>query len=244
VLVAGHAGVPSLNQCSDVDADEWLGQDAGTIIFRGFLYSLVMHRATMLIKTCLLIASAMTLAACSTGVFLRPSAESGFLVKENAACPGPAQVIQFTPKNTDWVHLRIYAIPINAAPPYPSKSQTWLVIEIQTQVGLGLPRSEWKGDEFKRRSKHKFEFRAENPEVILVYPDGRERTFLVSLFAGAHSLQSETILLASEKIGLGEILLDGFVVRMPSVYIDGEEISIPPIRFSPDKEHYVPVLNC
>lgn len=203
-----------------------------------------MHKVTLLIKACLLIAGAMSLVACSTGVFLRPSAESGSLVKGNAACPGPEKVIQFTPNNINWVHLRIYAIPIYAVPAGPPKLQTRLAIEIQTQVGLGLPRSEWKGDEFKQRSRHKFEFHAENPEVTLVYPDGRERVFSVSLFKGIHSLESETILLARENVDLGDTLLDGFVIRMPAVYIDGEKINIPPIRFTPDKEFYAPVLNC
>ncbi len=203
-----------------------------------------MHKVTLLIKACLLIASAMSLVACSTGMFLRPSAESGILVKENAACPGPARVIQFTPDNINWVHLRIYAVPINAVPTNRPKLQTQLVIAVETQVGLGLPRSEWKGDEFKRRSKHKFELRAENPEITLVYPDGRERVFSVSLLKGVHFLESETILLTREDVYLGDTLLDGFIIRLPAVYIDGEKINIPPIKFTPDKEHYVPVLNC
>jgi hypothetical protein len=181
----------------------------------------------------------MTLVACSTGVFLRPAAVSGELVKDNPACPGPDRVIQFTPKSKNWVHFRVYA-----DPPVPLRPQTRLYIELKTQVGLGLSWSQREGDEFKRRSQHKFEFRAEHPEVTLVYPDGREQIFSVALFKGVHYLESETILLAQEYVQLADTYLDSFIIRMPAVFIDGEKIDIPPIRFDPDKELYAPVINC
>lgn len=179
------------------------------------------------------------LAGCSTGVFLRPAAVSGDLVKDNPACPGPDRVIQFTPKSKNWVHFRLYA-----DPPVPLRPQTRLYIEVQTQVGLGLPWAQRGSDEFKWRSQHKFEFRAEHPEITLVYPDGHEIVFSVALFKGVHYLESETILLAQEYVQLSDTYLEGFTIRMPAVFIDGEKIDIPSISFGPDKEFYAPVLNC
>jgi len=187
----------------------------------------------------LVVAGAMMLAGCSTGVFLRPAAESGDLVKDNPACPGPVRVIQFTPKSKNWVHFRIYA-----DPPVPLRPQTRLYVEVITQVGLGLPWSQRKSDEFNRRSNHKFEFRAEHPKTVLIYPDGRERVLEVSLFKGVHTLESKTILLARDYVELADTFLESFTIRMPSVFIDGEKIDIPPIRFGPYKETYMPVLNC
>lgn len=190
-------------------------------------------------RPCLLILGILLLVGCSTGVFLRPVAKSGQLVKDNPACPGPVRVIQFTPASKDWVHVRVYA-----DPPVPLRSQTRLYVEVMTQVGLGLPRSQWEGDEFQRRSKHKFEFRAEHPEVALIYSDGREGTFTVPLLNGTHVLESKTILLAEDHIPLSETLLKNFAIRMPAVFIDGERIDIPVITFGPDSETYMPVLNC
>lgn len=186
-----------------------------------------------------LLAVVVLLAGCSTGVFLRPVAVSGDLVKVNPACPGPDRVIQFTPKSKNWAHFRVYA-----DPPVPLRPQTRLYIEVQTQVGLGLPWSQRGSDEFKRRSQHKFEFRAEHPEITLVYPDGREHVFSFALFKGVHYLESETILLAQEYVQLADTYLDSFTIRIPAVFIDGEKIDIPPIRFGPDKEFYAPVINC
>jgi len=107
-----------------------------------------------------------------------------------------------------------------------------------------LPWSERESDEFKRRSLHKVEFRAERPDITLVYPDGHTRVFSVALFKGVHYLQSETILLARRYVQLADTTLDRFTIRMRPVFIDGKKIEIPPITFSPDKEFYMPVINC
>jgi len=73
-----------------------------------------------------------------------------------------------------------------------------------------LPWSERESDEFKRRSLHKVEFRAERPDITLVYPDGHTRVFSVALFKGVHYLQSETILLARRYVQLADTTLDRF----------------------------------
>jgi hypothetical protein len=176
---------------------------------------------------------------CSTGTFLRPTASNGEFVKANQACPRPNGVIQFTPKNKDWVHFRVYALL-----PRQTGSGTQLNIEVQTQVGLGLPRSEWKGEEFKRRAQHRFLFSASKPEVVLVRANGSKTTIYVQLFWGERNLESNTILLVSDKIILSQEELTNFTIEFPTIFIDGESMDIPQIHFAPDQELEAPVLNC
>ncbi len=176
---------------------------------------------------------------CSTGTFLRPTATKGEFAKANQACPGPNNVIQFSPKNNDWVHFRVSALL-----PRQTGRETQLSIEVRTQVGLGLPRSEWKGEEFKHRAQHRFLFSALKPEITLVKADGSKTTIYVQLFWGERNLESNTTLLVSDKIILSQEELTNFTIEFPTIFIDGESMYIPPIHFAPDQEFEAPVLNC
>jgi len=193
----------------------------------------------------LLIALAGTLlVACSTGVFLRPTASgSAEYVRVVPQCPGPKQVVQFTPHNTRWVHFRVYAELPNAFPDI-----TTLQIEVTIDnTGLGMPWTRKYYEALASRSAHRFEFHTEGSHLLLIYADGKESAQSVSLFEGTHMLQAEeshSVRIASEHIALLAGSGTRFKVKMPAIFIDGERIDIPLIEFAPAEERYMPVISC
>jgi hypothetical protein len=82
-----------------------------------------------------------------------------------------------------------------------------------TDVGLGLPKSQWHTDEYQRRIEHRYEFRAESSEVVLIYPDGKTRKLSVSLVRSTSILESRSGLLANETVDLADGLISGFCRR-------------------------------
>jgi hypothetical protein len=187
------------------------------------------------------IAATLLSAGCATTVYFKPTASGGEAVQESNSCPGPMNVLQFSPPDIPWVHVRLSVnVPNHAWP-------TSLHIEIQTQPGLGLPRSEWrdnKSDEFLRRSNHSYEIRAESPRVVLTYSDGKQSVFISRLLTDTQPLQSRTIALANERIKLSDTPIDGFSIQLPPIFIDGSKIDFPLITFKLAKGTYEWVLNC
>jgi hypothetical protein len=178
--------------------------------------------------------------SCSSGVFLRPSTTGGELVKSNPACPGPKNGIEFSFKNKDWLHLRIFALL-----PRQTGDGTRLAFEVMIYPSLSLPKSKWQIDEFKNRKHDIYLFSASKPEVVLIRANGSKSTIHAQVFSGERRLQpNDTSYLLEDRIILSDVELTNFTVELPSISIDGESIDIPPIHFTPDQEFQAPVLNC
>jgi hypothetical protein len=155
-------------------------------------------------------------------------------------CPGPLSVVQFSPAGKPWVLVRVYT-----EQPIPSRASSTLDIEFSVKTGLGLPHSQWgKSEEFIRRRDQHYEIRAESPNIVVTYRDGRRVALTSQLLSGVHHLQSKTIRLAAEEIVISDGSVDDFSVELPTVFIDDERIEIPSIHFKLDKTTFMPVLNC
>lgn len=188
------------------------------------------------------------LCGCSTGAYLKPSAEKGTLTTFNPSCPGAEEVVTFSPKQTEWVEIRVYALPASR---YVRMTQdgtgTELHVELLLKRGLGLSLFNRFGEEFERRNKSTYSFRASTAYITLVEPDGKTTKLPVKLFEKERSYSpryEKNLMMDQEKIKLSDRELKQFSVDFPTVFINEEPINISRISFSNFEDWYFPVLNC
>ncbi|MBK9132048.1 MAG: hypothetical protein IPM20_10510 [Gammaproteobacteria bacterium] len=188
-------------------------------------------------------------AGCSTGSFLRPSAEVGTYSTVNPACPGAPEVINFIPVMQQWVLLRVYATP----PGRIGSKGTELRIHITLRywndlepIGL-FPRTEkrkkWE-KVIEERSKREYNIVASSPYVSVVLPNGEEKKIKIPLFTGPHNPKEDRTSWWANGVQVSPDTLREFTVVLPDVFVNNEKFIIAPIKFKLDKERYAPVLNC
>jgi hypothetical protein len=201
----------------------------------------------MLLKSLLILLIGI-LCGCSTGVYLKPTAESGVLTTINPSCPGAEEVITFSPKQTEWVEIRIYAL---SASRYVGMTEngtgTELHIELLLKRGLSLSLINRFGEEFERRNKATYTFRADSSQITLIESGGKTIKLPVKMFEEDHNFSpryEQNLMLAKESIKLSDRELMRFSVDLPTIYINGEPLKISPIIFKNFEDWYFPVLNC
>jgi hypothetical protein len=190
-------------------------------------------------RTWALAAAALLSAGCTTTMYFKPTATRGEASEQSYGCPGPKNVLLFSPQDIPWVHLRVYVNAPNAVLP-----TTTLRIEFHSQMALGVGDS--NGSEFRRRQNRTFELTAESSRVVLIYSDGRQSVFPSRLLTGTQHLHSisGTVDLGSETMNLSDSPIDGFSIQIPAIFIDGSKIDVPLITFKLVRGSYEAVLNC
>lgn len=191
----------------------------------------------------------LVLAGCSTGPFLRPSAQKGTLSTVNPSCPGAKEVINFTPKSQPWVQLRVYATPPGR---FGSKG-TELRVHVLLRYGEGLPPRSLFGDgesslERRRivdaRNALSYRVEASRPYVLVKIPGEPLHEVRVPLFEAPHDPKADRSSWWSNGIQLSPMTIASFEVTFPDVYVNGEPFETVPIQFNLSEERFAPVLNC
>jgi len=186
-----------------------------------------------------LIGTAVLSAGCATTLYYKPTATSGEITEQSYGCPGPKNVLQFSPSDISWVHLRVYVSATTASLP-----GTRLHIEFHTQIGLGV--NDIKSDEFQRRAHRTFKLTTDSSRIVLIGSDGKQSVLTSQLLSGTTILQSthRNIDLGSETLEISEAPIDEFSIQLPTIYIDGSKIEVPLISFKLVKGTYEWTLNC
>lgn len=214
-------------------------------------YSPVRWKMRRLRLMCFTLLTAAATAGCSTGIYLRPEAPSGTLSTVNPACPGAAEIIEFAPQNQYWVLLRVYATP----PGRWNSHGTELRIHFWFAYLRGFEPSNasflfftFPSEEQKKviqeRSNREYLITASKPTVTVVLPDGSKHEVSIPIFEKPYDPKKDRKGWWDPGVQISPTSLGQFTVILPDIYVNGEKIYTPPIRFKQDEGHYAPVINC
>lgn len=201
----------------------------------------------------LLSCAAFILAGCSTGPYLKPSASIGWYSTENPACSGAEKVLEFSLPDYDWLIFRVLARQPTKRHPegtkliayvrpvlyrHPEPNGTWSLFpseqEKKTKESLIA----------ERKSQH-VEISFSSAVATIIFLDGSESQVELPFFQQPYQLPSdESYGFWGPEVVISPENLEYFTVKLPPLFINGEEVTIPPIEFKVSESTYVPVLNC
>ena len=195
----------------------------------------------------------MVVAGCSTGPYLKPHASIGWYSTENPACPGAEEVLEFSLPKYDWLVFRIlakqptkfqpegtkliaYVMPVLYKHPEPNGSWSLLPSDQEKKIKESL---------VSERRSQDIEITFSGSSAIVIFSDGGEETTELPFFQKPYRLPSDKYYgIWGPEVVISQNKLESFTVKLPLLYVNGEEFSVPPIEFKVSKNKYAPVLNC
>jgi hypothetical protein len=206
------------------------------------------------INIIVIIMLAALLGGCSTGKFLKPEAPSGSYNRENPSCPGAEKVLEFSPPGEDWIEFRILAkLPNKYSPEGTRLIAYFRFVYGQWPSSVGawarlFPNKGQASDHKKlvnKRKNKKYLVTSSSSMATIRLSDGTETKvslpFFEEPFDGATgkyygSWGPEVVIYPGS--------LEKFTVVLPDIFLNGEKMDIPEIKFKLDQHYYAPVLNC
>lgn len=195
------------------------------------------------------------LSGCSTGAYLKPEAPGGTYSTENPACPGAKKVIEFHPTGDNWIVFRVLSKLPNKYNPEGTKLIAYFrFIYGMPPKPMGMLSVMFPNEEQTEELEQLIEKRqnlpllitASSPDATIVLSDGSTKTVSLPFFeksydpdnvGRSHNIRGPEVLISTER-------LEDFTVIFPTIYFNGKELDIPPVKFGIGRGKYTPVLNC
>ena len=196
-----------------------------------------------------------TLIGCSTGPYLKPEAIGGIYSTENPACSGAEEVIEFHPTGDNWIVFRV----LSKLPNKASSEGTKLIayfrfIYFKPNESAGIMSAMFPSKEEQQKQTQLIESRKNLPLLIsssnaiatILLPNGSsekvslpffERPYDPNKIENPYGIWGPATVISPDR-------LENFTVIFPTIYFNGEELDIPPVKFGIDHGKFAPVLNC
>ncbi len=183
-------------------------------------------------------------AGCTTGAYLKPVATSGTYSTENPSCGGNLEVLEFSPEKQNWISLRVYARQNQA-------KGTVLMVSFRLKQWTDISEhgalfaSDLDKQKASERVLEKYTVTTSKNSVTVEMQGGNFKEVPIQNLESPHQLMQRDFTFWPPPTQIDPGLVDDFSIIFPEIFVNGERLFVPPIRFKKDPGGKADlILNC